>query len=455
MGKLNRRDLIKSLATIPIIGGLGIGWTRKRNYEAEKIEKTKKLYNDLGFNVEDVSPERKAVPMGKSDLLRIGVVGIGVRGTQLLRSMGYVEKSWVDENTDASGKPNVRLQSFIEQEELNIEIAAVCDVFDLHLEKGIEISKYNKKSNDFSGKPAKGYKNYKDLIDDKNVDAVIVTTPDFWHAPISIAAMKAGKHVYCEKCMTRTEDEAHEVYRTAKANPNSVLQVGHQYHQNSCFYKAKELIDKNAVGKITLVETTTNRNTVDGAWTRHLDSKGNPKPGDPKSIDWDLFLGDRPKVPFELERYYNWTKFWDYGTGLAGQLMGHEYDAASQLLELGIPETVSAEGGIYFHQDNREIPDTFNVVCNFPSKDVSVIYSASLASSRGRGRVFMGHDGSLDVGGSLKVNIDRNSTQYKDYIKNGEISTDDVFFEYRPGMEEIDAITSKKLSLKQESLRSS
>jgi predicted dehydrogenase len=353
MGKLNRRDVLKSLATIPILGGLGIGWAKKKNYNTEKIEQTKKLYNDLGFTVDDVSPKSRAVPMGKSDLIRIGVIGIGVRGVQLLRSMGFAEKKWVENNLDSNGNPNVRLKSFIEQEELNIEITAVCDVFDLHLEKGIEISKYNKKNNDFSGKPAKGYKNYKDLLDDKNVDAVIVTTPDFWHGPISVAAIDAGKHVYCEKCMTRTEEETHELYRKTKENPKYVLQVGHQYHQNSCFYKAKELINKNAIGKVTLVETTTSRNTPHGAWTRHMNGDGTAKPGDPRSIDWDLFLGDRPKVPFDLDRYYNWTKFWDYGTGLAGQLMGHEYDAANQLLDLGIPESVSAEGGIYFHKDNR------------------------------------------------------------------------------------------------------
>jgi predicted dehydrogenase len=356
--------------------------------------------------------------------------------------MGFAEKKWVENNLDSNGNPNVRLKSFIEQEELNIEITAVCDVFDLHLEKGIEISKYNKKNNDFSGKPAKGYKNYKDLLDDKNVDAVIVTTPDFWHGPISVAAIDAGKHVYCEKCMTRTEEETHELYRKTKENPKYVLQVGHQYHQNSCFYKAKELINKNAIGKVTLVETTTSRNTPHGAWTRHMNGDGTAKPGDPRSIDWDLFLGDRPKVPFDLDRYYNWTKFWDYGTGLAGQLMGHEYDAANQLLDLGIPESVSAEGGIYFHKDNREIPDIFNVACNFPSKEVTVMYSASLATSKGRGRVFLGHDGSMDVSGTLKLSIDKDSTQYKDYLKNGSIKANDVFFEYRPGMDEIDAITS-------------
>ncbi len=442
MGKLNRRDLIKGLATIPIVGGLGIGWSKKQNYDSLQVEKTKKLYNDLGFTIDDVSPKRKAVPMGKADLLRIGVVGIGVRGTQLLRSLGFTEKNWIESNTDTTGKPNIFLQSFIEQEELNVEITAICDVFDLHLEKGVEISKYNKKNNDFSGKAAKGYKNFRDLIDDKNVDAVIVTTPDFWHAPITLAAIKAGKHVYCEKCMTRTEEEAHEVYKTAKAYPNSVFQVGHQYHQNACFYKAKELIDKNAIGKVSLVETTTNRNTPDGAWVRHLDANGNLKPGDEKSIDWNLFLGDRPKIPFDIKRYYSWTQYWEYGTGLAGQLMGHEYDAANQLLELGIPETVSAEGGIYFYKDGREIPDIFNVVCNFPKKDVTVVYSASLASSRGRGRIFMGHDGSMDVSGDLMVNIDANSTQYEKYLKNGEISANEVFFEYRPGMEELDAVTS-------------
>jgi predicted dehydrogenase len=202
------------------------------------------------------------------------------------------------------------------------------------------------------------------------------------------------------------------------------------------------VIQKNILGKITLVEVTTNRNTPDGAWIRHLDAQGNPKPGNSQTIDWDLWLGSRPKVPFSIDRYYNWTKWWDYATGLSGQLLSHEYDAVNQLMGLGIPATVTASGGIYFYKDNREIPDIFHVLFEFPEKDITLMYSASLANSRFRSRVFMGHDASMELGDDLKVTVDNDSTRFKDKIESGLIDTSAPLFTYQPGASGIDAVTT-------------
>ena len=124
----------------------------------------------------------------------------------------------------------------------------------------------------------------------------------------------------------------YELYDTVK-NSKIVYQLGHQITQSVIFQQAKDIIKKDILGKITLVETTTNRNTADGAWIRHLDKDGNPKPGDEKSIDWEQWLGNAPKVPFSIDRYYNWTKFFDYDIGLIGQLFTHEFDAVNQLLK--------------------------------------------------------------------------------------------------------------------------
>jgi predicted dehydrogenase len=241
--------------------------------------------------------------------------------------------------------------------------------------------------------------------------------------------------------MTRTEEEIDAVVAAVKKS-GIVFQLGHQYPQNACFAKAKEIVAKNLLGKITLIETTTNRNTPNGAWIRHLDSKGNPKPGSAETIDWERWLGSSPKVPFDIDRYYNWTKWWDYGTGLANQLFSHEFDAANQILNLGVPQSVVASGGIYFFKDGREIPDTFQAVLEYQNRDLTFVYSAMLANSRSRGRVFMGHDGSMEVGGTLTVTVDEDSTRYKNKILAGIIDTTLPLISYRPGASGLDAVTS-------------
>jgi predicted dehydrogenase len=279
------------------------------------------------------------------------------------------------------------------------------------------------------------------MLKDDSIDAIIVATPDHQHARITTDAVKAGKHVYCEKSIALTEDELNEVYNTVK-NSDRVFQLGHQITQNAIFQQAKQIIKKEILGKITLVETTSNRNTASGAWIRHLDANGNPKPGSLATIDWDQWLGNRPKVPFTIDRYYNWTKFFDYDTGMLGQLFSHEYDAVNQLLRMGIPKSAMASGGIYYWKDNREIPDTLQVAFEYPDRDMTLLYSATLANSRQRGRYFMGHDASMNLGGSLTITADRNSTKYKQQIKDGVIDTKSPMVTVSPGSGSVDAVTS-------------
>jgi predicted dehydrogenase len=440
--KINRREVLKGLATVPVIGYFGFIFLRKRSLEEKKNIERKKLLKELGLEFPpDYSPGKIPVPAGKADMIRLGIIGIGNRGLYLLRSLGFADKSWIKEHTDESGDADDVLKTFFQKDDLNIEITAICDVFDLHLKKGIEISTYNRKDQLHSGQPAKGYKDYRKMLEDKNVDAVVIATPDFWHGPISMDAIRAGKHAYCEKCMTNKEEEAVRLYDTVKSH-RQVFQVGHQYLQNDCFPRAKQLIQKNKIGKVTLIESGSNRNSDDSAWIRHLDKNGKQKPGDPKTIDWDLYLGSCPKVPFDIERFYNWTLYWDYSTGISGQLMSHEYDAANQLMNLGIPHSVVAEGGIYFYKEKRETPDIFNVVCDFPDKQVNFLYSATLASNRDRGRIFMGHDGSIEVGNNLRLTIDPESQQYAGYIRSKKIIPGKVFYEYRQDTGETDAFSS-------------
>jgi predicted dehydrogenase len=279
------------------------------------------------------------------------------------------------------------------------------------------------------------------MLDDKDIDAVMIATPDHHHAPISAAAARAGKHVYCEKSPAHTEEQLNDLYYAVK-NSNVVYQLGHQVPQSVVFQQAKDIIKKDILGKITLIESTTNRNTADGAWIRHLDSNGNPKPGDENTIDWDQWLGPAPKVPFSIDRYYNWTKFFDYDIGLIGQLFTHEFDAVNQLLRIGIPKSVVSSGGIYYWKDNREMADLLHCVFEYPERDLTLLYSASLASSRNRGRVFMGHDASMELGDAISITADGDSTRYKKQIEAGLIDPSVPMVSFNPNLGKIDAVTS-------------
>jgi predicted dehydrogenase len=309
---------------------------------------------------------------------------------------------------------------------------------DVRAEHGIAASQTDVRPGGSPALPAATrYRSYTDMLESGEVDAVIIATPDHWHSQMTIDAASAGVHVYCEKCMTRTEDEAHAMHRAVQ-NSDIVFQLGHQNRQSESHIKAREIIAANILGPITLVETTTNRNSPWGAWVWDIHEKGNPQ-----TIDWAQFEGPAPhKVPFSLERFFRWRCWYDYGTGLSGDLLSHEYDAVNQILDVGIPKSAVASGGIYYFKDGRDVPDVFQAVYEYPERDLTVVYSATLANSKNRGLTFMGHDASMQVGGSLTVSADGASTRYEQKIENGVIDPSRPMFTYRPGFKGIDAVTS-------------
>jgi len=278
------------------------------------------------------------------------------------------------------------------------------------------------------------------------VDAVIIGTPDHWHAKISIEAAKHGKHVYVEKGLTRTLDEAFEI-RKAVNESNIVFQLGHQGRQTESYIKAREAIDKDVIGKINLIEVTTNRNTPNGAWVYDIEPEGTAR-----TIDWQQF--EEPceeKHPFSAERFFRWRCWWDYGTGLSGDLLTHEYDAINQILDIGIPDSVASSGGVYFWKDKskdhyveemREVPDVWQVAMEYGDRDLTLLYSASLASNKDRGKVIMGHDGYMELGKTLNIYADWASTKYKEKIEKGIINTNLPIYTYIPGRNNVDAVAT-------------
>jgi len=432
---INRRDLLKGMATLPVLGAFGIGLYCKWNTDRIRRNSiTQELGLDFGESTHVIAPKSP----GKT--LRVGIIGYGIRGEQLMRAAGFANPVLIDEwkASAAKNSNDKRYTQFLEQENLNITINGVCDLFDVRAEDALKAAA-NINREDSNGKmeqTAKRYRNYKELVNAPDIDAVIIASPDHWHAQMAIDAALAGKHVYVEKGMTRTADEVY-LLRDAIKKTGVTFQLGHQGRQTDSFHKAKTIIDKDILGKISLIEVCTNRNDPNGAWVYDIHPDGNPR-----TIDWEQFIANTNPHPFSLERFFRWRCWWDYGTGLSGDLLTHEFDAINQVMALGIPHSAVASGGVYFFKDGREVPDVFHAVFEYPERDLTFLYSASLASEHFRGKVFMGHDASMEMENILTVYPDRNSTRYKDQLEKGNLSPDKPMLTYIPGREQVDAITS-------------
>ncbi len=431
-----RRELFKALASVPIFGALAYGVYRRRSAADEK---RRKIFEELGVTGDAPAVIPEAISSPPSERLRLGVVGYGGRGQADIRGAGFAPTEWTDRQALAARR-NPRAQglaTFMAQHDLNLELTAMCDLFDVYAERGIDASTNTMRPGGREQKPAKRYRNYEELLDSGTVDLILCATPDHWHAPVVIAAAERGIHVYVEKCMTRTHTEAHAV-AAAVRDSGIVFQLGHQNRQNEAHMKAKEICDKNILGPITLVETTTNRNDPVGAWVYRVHEEASPH-----TIDWEQFEAASPNpTDFSGERFFRWRCWFDYGTGLAGDLLSHEYDAINQILGLGIPHSAVASGGVYFYKDGRDVPDTFQVVYEYPDRDLTLVYSATLANGRGRGKVIMGHDATMEVGSGVTVIAESQSTRYEELIDEEVINPRNPLLTYRPGFRGVDAVTT-------------
>jgi predicted dehydrogenase len=435
--RISRRGLLKALVSLPVVGGFVVGVLKQ---QALDDARKRALLEELGVSegAPAVIPDAVSRPPGK--MVRVGVIGFGGEGESLTRHAGFAHPDWIADSRKALEEDprNPALKTYLEQEDLNVAITAVCDVFDVRAERGLAASSVEVRPRGARAMPpARRYRRYTELLASPDVDAVIIATPDHWHARITLDAVRAGKHVYCEKCMTRTEAEALAVH-DAVSKSGIVFQLGHQNRASEAHNKAREVITAGILGPVTLVEATTNRNSKWGAWVWDIHEQGSPD-----TIDWEHFQEPAAhRVPFSLERFFRWRCWYDYGTGLAGDLLSHEYDAVNQALHCGIPRSAAASGGIYYFKDGRDVPDVFQAVFEYPDRDLTFVYSATLANGRDRGLTFMGHDASMRVGGTLSVSADGESTRYARKIKDGIVDPARPMFTYQPGFRGIDAVTS-------------
>jgi predicted dehydrogenase len=434
--KWSRRDMLKGLAGIPIVGTIwwgGASSTVGKKRQREEILQT--------LNIKASPPPPSGSMSG--DPIRVGIVGFGGRGEHLIRSLGFATKDWLAAMKTASDTNpyDTRLQEFLDQEDMNVQLTAVCDVFDVRAEIAID-------SFDTESTPVKRYRTHTEMFESGEIDAVVIATPDHWHAPVAIDALNANIHVYVEKPMTHNIAETYAL-RDAARNSKAVFVLGHQHRQTQSFFTAQDVIKQNVLGHVSLIQVNTNRNDDNGAWQYNIHEKASPG-----SIDWDLFIGNAPMVPFNKEHFFRWRKWWAYGSGLSGDLMTHDYDRINCILDMGIPTSVMSSGGIYTHRDGRNVPDVMHINMEFPDfstgssqkagkeKGMTLVYSATLGNQFNRSTLLMGHDASMELGNTITIYADPQSTRYQQMIDEGKMNPGVPIYQYNPAANAVDAVTS-------------
>lgn len=297
---------------------------------------------------------------GANDRINLAVIGVGGRGSHLLQ--------WAMETGQKPGTP--------------AQVVAVSDVY----AKRLRIAKEKAKCD--------GYLDYREVLNRKDVDAVIIATPDHWHAPIAIAAMEHGKDVYLEKPMTHTVDEAKRVYETVKKT-NRVLQVGSQTTSSDQWWKARKAIADGMIGKLIMSQGSYHRNSKEGEWNWPIDAAAGPEGKGDDFIDWKTWLGSAPSRPFNADRFFRFRKYWDYSGGIATDLFYHVMAPLNICWgEAQFPYRVMGSGGTYIFKDEREVPDTFMLVADY-EQGHSVVLSSSMANETHIPGLIRGHEGTI------------------------------------------------------------
>ncbi len=319
------------------------------------------------FAIGGLTPARV---LGTNDRINFGVIGCGGMGTGHLGVL--VKRSEAD----------------------NIKVLAVCDVYQRRLTRAKGIGQ------------CEGYMDYRKLLERNDIDAVLIATPDHWHAKIAIDAMESGKHVYVEKPMTHTVEQAIQV-RDAVRRCKKVLQVGPQGTGNDSFYQAHEAIKAGRIGKVTWAQGSYNRNARICLFNAHgrIDPTAGPDKTGEDYVDWDMWLGHKwglaPKIPWNPEHFFRFRKYFPYNGGVATDLLYHKL--APFLLAIAGPNgeyplRVNANGGLYIEKDGREIPDTFLMTVDYPSEWSIFLVSTLTNDTQIPDRIY-GKHGTMDVGG--------------------------------------------------------
>ncbi len=311
--------------------------------------------------------------IGANDRINVGVIGVGGRGF-------YVAREFTKNGNEGG----------------NAQITAVCDVYQKRINRAKEAYK------------ADGYLDYKEILNRSDIDAVIVATPDHWHATIALEAMDKGKDVYLEKPMCHTVDEARRLTETVKETKR-ILQVGSQTTSGDQWAQARRVIGEGMLGKIIMSQGSYHRNSIEGEWNWDIDKEAGPDGKGENFIDWKQWLGPAPKRDWVKDmgqdRFFRFRKYWDYSGGIATDLYYHVVAPMNICWgEPQFPYKVVSGGGIYsfdkLPEDNskpdREVPDTFSLIGEY-AKGHSLVLSASMANSTHIPGLIRGHGATLTM----------------------------------------------------------
>jgi predicted dehydrogenase len=310
--------------------------------------------------------------LGANDTLNVGLIGTGGRCRALMKSLAQVQ---------------------------NVRMAAVCDIYDVHLDLGRKLA----------DPQAFVTKRYKELLDRKDLDAVVIGSPDHWHVPMTIDACAAGKDVYVEKPLTHKSEEGQAVIDAQNRN-RRIVQVGTQQRSMPQFHKAREIVRSGRLGEIHKVHLT---------WNRNADRASRASTQiDPKQVDWKAFLGNAPDQPFDGYRLVgNWRWFWDFGGGVLTDLMVHFIDVVHWFLDLDHPERATTLGSHFTSQGVWETPDTVQTVLVYPGGP-QVYFEGTFCNARNGAMLeFMGTNATLYLDrGRYEIHPERGRGQYEEWV---------------------------------------
>jgi predicted dehydrogenase len=295
--------------------------------------------------------------LGANNRLRIGIVGCGglAQGAHIPSLMRMKEAD-------------------------NVEIVAVCDVYQKRLDQAAATT------------GATPVKDYRAMLDRKDIDYVAIVTPEHWHARMTLDAADAGKHIYCEKPMTWSIEQAKQVVKKIQQT-NVKMQVGVQGMCDDSYETAQRYVKEGKLGRVVQAQIDYSRNHKRDFWVSDEPDK-DVRPGE--NLDWNAFLGPAPKRPFDLDRFLHWRRYWDYSGGIATDLFVHRITRVIRALDLKFPTRVVAVGGKWEFRDSAaEIPDTFNMMLDYPD-GLSVVVLSSMANDTPIPHVLRGHEATLE-----------------------------------------------------------
>ena len=337
--------------------------------------------------------EGMARVIGANDRINVGHIGIGVQGTLHLRLIKENAKDGLNNNTEQIG---------------------VCDIY-TRARKGGQAT--------LGIKDSQVYDDHRKLLENKDIDAVWVTTSDQWHAPITIDAVQAGKHVYCEKPMTRTIEEAFAVFDAVKKS-GKIFQIGSQGTSDGKHHAVGALVKAGKIGKLIVGQDSYCRaDNKKGEWNdyRKIDPDAGPTATGDAYINWDVFCKGK-KTPWDADRFFHWRKWWDYGSGLMGDLLPHRLHPLMYAMAIptegteGYPIRVSSTGGLYVQKINpasgkpdREVPDFMNLMVDFG--DYSLMAMTSCVTEQGWPSMIRGNKATIVYnGGNIELKPEHNYT---------------------------------------------